>query len=108
MKEGKKKIVKKIDEKLEKAVESVASKEVITLKTKPCLLVPRATLRNYLGSQITVWFFTSCFLFPIAGEVKGVAQRFFSPESGKNKTRPCVNLKKEGLILEKIEEGNWF
>ena len=34
MEEGKKKIAKKLEEKLEKVVKSVASKEVITFKTK--------------------------------------------------------------------------
>ena len=37
--EGKKKIVKKIEEKLEKVVESVASKEVITFKTKLLIVI---------------------------------------------------------------------
>ena len=39
MEEGKKKIVKKIEEKLEKVVESVASKEVITFKTKLSIVI---------------------------------------------------------------------
>ena len=37
-----------------------------------------------------------------------LTQRFHSPESGKNKARPCVNLKTEALTLGKIEKGNWF
>lgn len=39
MEEGKKKMVKKIEEKLEKVVESVASKEVITFKTKLLIVI---------------------------------------------------------------------
>ena len=39
MEEGKKKIVKKIEEKLEKVVKSVASKEVITFKTKLLIVI---------------------------------------------------------------------
>ena len=39
MVEGKKKIVKKIEEELEKVVESVASKEVITFKTKLLIVI---------------------------------------------------------------------
>ena len=39
MEEGKKKIVKKIEETLEKVVESVASKEVITFKTKLSIVI---------------------------------------------------------------------
>ena len=39
MEEGKKKIVKKIEEKLEKVVKSVASKEVIKFKTKLLIVI---------------------------------------------------------------------
>lgn len=39
MEDGKKKMVKKIEEKLEKVVESVASKEVITFKTKLLIVI---------------------------------------------------------------------
>ena len=39
MEEGKKKIVQKIEEKLEKVVESVGSKEVITFKIKLSILI---------------------------------------------------------------------
>ena len=74
----------------------------------PCLLASRVTFRNCLGSQLAVWFFTSCFLFPITGEVKGATQRFYSPQSGKNKARSCLNLIKEEFSFQKIEEGNWF
>ena len=41
-------------------------------------------------------------------EVKGVTQRFYSPQSRKNKARSCLNLKKQELSLGKTEEGNWF
>ena len=70
----------------------------------PCLLASRDTFRNCLGSQLAVWFFTSCFLFPITGEVKGATQRFYSPQSRKNKARSCVNLIKEEFSFQKIEE----
>ena len=55
-------------------------------------------------------FFTSCFLFPIAGQPKA-KQRFVSPNSGDKKTKPCVNIFREKFnpsTLKRIEEGNWF
>lgn len=53
MEDGKKKMVKKIEEKLEKVVESVASKEVITFKTKLLIVIiqQRKNTKNNLSDK---------------------------------------------------------
>lgn len=55
-------------------------------------------------------FFTSCFLFPIAGQLRQNKDSC-PPNSGDKKTKTCVNIFRENfnpLTLKRIEEGNWF
>ena len=65
---------------------------------------------NFSRKIFCCCFFTSCFLFPIAGQLKA-KQRFVSPKSGEKKTKPCINVFKHKFnpsTLKRIEEGNWF